>query len=445
MICVAFYDRKKEVAEIKGLLDSNKFELLILYGRRRIGKTELVLHSTKGRKRLYYLATTEKNLERFYSACLEFDPYMANLKPDFEVLFDYLKDKAEVVIIDEFQNMIKENKNIVSTLQAIVDTKLKGSKLKLILLGSSVSMMNSRVLSYQSPLYGRRTASIKLKAVSFFDLTEFYPKASKSELVDIFGFADGIPYYLVKIDKSFWKWLEYEVKSEKTFLRDEVDFLMKYEFDNPSTYKLILEAIANGKTAVNEIKDFIKVQRTDLSPYLKNLLEVDLIKREIPITENQKSRLGRYYLKDNFLKFWFRFIYPNLSSIEAGIFDTNQVKKEYSAYLGFIFEDIAMQFLIRNNERFKFSKVGKWWGKREEIDIVAINEPEMKFLFAECKWKENVDAEEVCKRLKEKTAEFHWNKQKRTDTFAVFAKSFSKKISEYGGIDVKCVGLEDLD
>jgi AAA+ ATPase superfamily predicted ATPase len=442
---MAFYDRKKEAAEIQGLLSSSKFELLILYGRRRVGKTELVLHSTKGRKRLYYLATTEKNLERFHSTCIEFDPAMANLKPDFEVLLGYLKDRAEVVIIDEFQNMIKENKNIVSTLQAVVDTKLKNSKLKLILLGSSVSLMNSKVLSYQSPLYGRRTASIKLKAVSFFDLAEFYPKASKNELVEIFGFADGIPYYLVRIDNSFWKWLENEAKSESTFLRDEVDFLMRYEFDNPSTYKLILEAIANGKTAVNEIKDFIKVQRTDLSPYLKNLLEVDLIKREIPITENQKSRLGRYYLKDNFLKFWFKFIYPDLSGIEAGIFDTKQVKREYSAYLGYIFEEVAKQFLIRNNGVFKFSKIGKWWGKGDEIDIVAINEPEMKFLFAECKWKDNVNADEVCKRLKEKTAEFHWNKQKRTDSYAIFAKSFSKKINEFQGIEVKCLDLGDLD
>lgn len=438
-----FKDRKQEVKEIKSILDSKRFEFLVLYGRRRVGKTELVLHTTKNKKRIYYLATTEKNLERFYQTCIDFDPYVANLKQDFEVLFDYIKDRAEVIIIDEFQNLIKENKGIISILQAIVDTKLNDSKVKLILLGSSVSIISSKVLSYQSPLYGRKTASIKLKPVSFFDLGEFFPDSNAEELVEIFGFADGVPFYLIKIEEEFWKWLKKEFNEGKSFIKDEVDFLVRYEFDNPSTYKLILEAIANGKTTLNEIKGFIKVERTDLSPYLGNLIEVELIKREVPFGENANSRFGRYYLKDNFLRFWFRFVYPNSSSIEEGVFDTAIIKKEYNNYLGFIFEEVSKQFLIRN-KFFDFLKFGRWWFKDNEIDIIATGKDEKSILFGECKWQDMVDSEKIVKDCAEKAVNVKWGEAGRKESFAVFARSFSKRIDSFNGKKVYCFDLKDI-
>jgi hypothetical protein len=436
-----FKDRRKEIDEIKEALDSDKFEFLVLYGRRRIGKTELILQATRDRKRIYYLATGEKNLDRFYNVCAEYDKGVLNLKKDYEVLFNYIKDKAEAIILDEFQNMIKEDKNITNTFQSIIDINLIKSKVKLFLLGSSVSLISSNVLSYKSPLYGRRTGSMKLKPISFFFLNEFFPDAGIEELIEIYGFADGVPYYLVKIEKLLWKWLEKEIKTEKGFLRDEIDFLMRYEFENPSSYKLILEAIANGKTKINEIKDFVKMQRTDIGPYIKNLLDVDLIKREVPITENIKSRSGRYYIKDNFIKFWFRFIYPNLSGVEAGIFDISIIKSQYSSYLGPIFEDVAKQYLIKYN-LFKFTKIGRWWHKDKEIDIVALNEQPKEIVFAECKWQDNVDAEKVLNELKEKSQYVEWNNEKRKDKYAVFAKSFSKKFRQK---DVYLFDLKDME
>ncbi|MBI4258190.1 MAG: ATP-binding protein, partial [Thaumarchaeota archaeon] len=301
-----FKDRKHEMKELREVMGSQNFELLILYGRRRVGKTELILNLTKDSKRIYYLATGEKNLEHFYRVCSEYDKGMAQLKMDYEVLFDHLKDKVDVVIIDEFQEMIREDANTLNLLQRIVDTKLNKSRLKLILLGSSVSIMGSRVLSYKSPLYGRRTGSMKLKPVGFFDLREFFPSAGIQELLEIYSFADGIPFYLIKIALPFRNWLAGETANRRSFLKDEVDFIMKYEFDNPATYKIILEAIARGKTKLNEIRDYARMPRTDLSPYLRNLVEVDMVRREVPITENMKSRFGRYYLNDNFLRFWFR-------------------------------------------------------------------------------------------------------------------------------------------
>jgi AAA+ ATPase superfamily predicted ATPase len=439
-----FKDRKKETKELNELFNTDKFELLILYGRRRIGKTELILHTTQKKKRIYYLAVGERNIDKFYEVCLKEFPEVSNLKKDYEILFNYLKDKAEVIILDEFQNLVKEDNNILHTLQSLVDTNLKNSKLKLVLLGSSVSMINSKVLAYQSPLYGRRTATIKLKSVSLSDLHEFFSGFSMEELIEIYGFADGIPYYLIKLDRPLWNWLKEEIKQEKSFLRDEVDFLMKYEFDDPSTYKLILQAIANGKTKINEIKDFVKLQRTDISPYLKNLIEVDLIEREIPANDNVKSRNGRYYLKDNFLKFWFRYIYPNLSWIVSGIFDISSIKKDYSEYLGKIFEDVVKQYLIKSSP-FKLTKIGRWWHKDKEIDLIGINESTEEILFSECKWSENVDCERILKDLSDKTKSFDWKNKSRKESYAIFAKSFKKKITEFEGKKVYCFNLKDIE
>jgi len=439
-----FNDRKNETKEVTELLNSKKFEFIIIYGRRRVGKTELILHTSKNKKAVYYLCVGENNTERFYNSCLEFDENVKNLRKDFEVLLDYLKDKAEVVIIDEFQNLIKEDKNILNLLQSVIDTKLKNSKLKLILLGSSVSMMTSKVLDYQSPLYGRRTSSMKLKPVTFFDLKDFFPNRKIEELVEIYSFADGIPYYLIRIDMPFWKFLEKETTEGKSFLKDEIDFLMKYEFDNSSTYKLILEAIAQGNTKLGEIKTFIKVSRTDLSPYLKNLIEVDLIKREVPLTENIKSRNGRYYLKDNFLKFWFKYIYPNLSSIESRAFNLETIKNNYSEYLGSIFEEICKQYLIKT-KFFEFINLGKWWFKGTEIDILALNEFKKEALFGECKWKEKVNSLKILNKLEEKTKFVDWHNKEREELFVVFAKSFSKKVSEFNGKKVYCFDLKDIE
>jgi AAA+ ATPase superfamily predicted ATPase len=288
--------------------------------------------------------------------------------------------------------------------------------------------MTSQLLSYKSPLYGRRTASIELKPVSFFDIKEFFPHLNIEQLIEIYGFADGIPFYLVKVDKDLWSWLDEEMK-RKSFLRDEADFIMRYEFEDVSTYKLILEAIAFGKTKLAEIKDYIKVKRTDITPYLKNLLEVKMIKRVVPVTESIKSRLGRYYLSDNFLKFWFRYIYPNLSAIEEGIFDARYIKQDYNTYLGDVFEEIARQFLIRS-KIFPYTKIGKWWYKDKEIDIVALNEQTKQILFAECKWRDGVDAEKVLQELKEKSQLVQWKNEKRKECYALFAKSFKKKIEE---------------
>ncbi|MFW6283143.1 MAG: ATP-binding protein [Minisyncoccales bacterium] len=454
-----FKNRKKETNEMKETLNKKGFAFEIIYGRRRVGKTELVLNSIKSLKNfknknyIYYLATEENNLERFYNVCVNHDSNVSKLKKDYEILFDYLKDKVDIIVLDEFQNFIKENSNFLNLLQSIIDTNIKHSNLKLIVLGSSVSIISSKVLGYKSPLYGRKTASLNLKPVSFFDLKQFFPNLDIDKLIEIYGFADGIPYYLNKIERDFWKWFEKEINSDKGFLKDEVDFLMKFEFEDSSTHKLILQAIAAGKNTIKEIRDFTRLQRTDISPYLRNLMEVGLVKREIPFNENVKSRKGRYFLQDNFVKFWFRYIYPNLSSIEQGIYRIQEVKSDYSEYLGKIFEDICKEYLTLTN--FNFSKLERWWHKDNEIDIIGLGKDSGKktIYFTECKYKKNVNPERILNKLSEKKDFFKLHNKdyyKKIENksleegYIIFAKSFEKKINNFKGKKVFCFDLNDL-
>src|SRR3989338_6462440 len=428
-----FIDREQELRELREAVKSRKQELVIIYGRRRIGKTELILEATRDVPRLYYLAVGERNLERFYVSCVRQFPEASRLKADWEVLFDFLKDNVRCVILDEFQNLISEDRNFLHLMQAITDVTLRGSSLKLFLLGSSVSVMTSQVLASPSPLYGRRTGSMELRGVSFFELKKFFPRSSAEERACIYGFAGGVPFYLTKVTGPFWAWLEKEARQEKGFLRDEVEFLLKYEFTETRTYKLILEAIANGKATVGEIRDFVGVKRTNISPYLRNLLEVRLIKREIPVTESARTRQGRYCLADNFRRFWFRYIYPRLSSIEEGVFDVRHVRESYHLYLGHIFEDIAREFLVRRPP-FPLTAIGRWWFRDEEIDIVAFDEPGRQTLFCECKWQDAVDARAVLAELKRKAALVRWRNAARKERFAIFARSFKEKIQEEGTV-----------
>jgi len=243
--------------------------------------------------------------------------------------------------------------------------------------------MKEKVLSYKSPLYGRRTGQIKLKPLKFKYLKEFFHSASPQELVEIYGFTGGTPYYLEKIKTPFWSWLDEELEDPKSFLKEEGDFLLRYEFEEIGTYKRILEAIAWGKTKLGEIKSF--VGKPSITEYIKNLIEIELIEHIKPVTGGKR---GIYQIVDNFTRFWFRYIYPNLSEIELGIFTAQDIKQDYNNYLREVFEKIALEFIAEEIARGKLpkvTKIGKWWYKGEEIDIVGLN-GRRTGIFVEVKW-----------------------------------------------------------
>lgn len=438
-----FKDRSKELEALRERLESPRFELVIIYGRRRVGKTELVLQATKNARRIYYLCVGNGNLQRFHDACSKVVPRARVLKSDYELLLDAVKDEVDVVVIDEFQELIKEDEKVLSVLQSVIDQQLQASRLKLVFMGSSISLMQSKVLSYKAPLYGRRTASLKLLPVRFFDLAAFFPGATLEELVEIHGFAGGVPQYLVQVQRPFWAWLAHAFHEEIGFLRDEMEFLLRYEFSNPSTYKAVLEAIAFGNTTVGDIKNRMKVARTDISPYLDTLASIGFIHRQVPVTENLTTRSGRYYIQDFFVKFWFRFVYPNLSALESRAFNPDSIKAEYNTYLGAVFEEASMHFIIESGD-VSFSKLGRWWWRDHEIDIVALDEPGGTILCAECKWRHGVDPVPVARALIQKAVHVDWRKEHRTERYWIFARSFSRKITEVDGVPVRCIDAAEM-
>jgi len=441
-----FKDRTREVRDLLKKILSKHKQIIVIYGRRRIGKTALALHISKDEKFIYYLAGETQNLGKFYNTCSKKVPEILDFKKDYQILFKYLKNKVNVIIIDEFQNMILEDRGILNTFQYIIDILLQDSSLKLILLGSSISLMTKNVLDHSSPLYARKDVSLKLSPIKFYDLKAFFPTKSLEEIIEIYGFADGIPYYLNMVKGNFWEWLSTEFKSTTSFLKDEIDFIIRYEFKNARRYKQILEAIAFGYTTPNAIANHINLNTAQISKYLSQLIEIEFIHREIPITDKIPSRNGRYFLKDNFLSFWFRLIYNNLSSLEEGILSIDEIKTNYSDYLGHIFENIAKQFLIKI-DTFKFSKIGRWWWKDHEIDLVAFSPTSKKDYLIECKWKEKVNAKRIVVQLAKKGQFLRYSGKlnPKEHTYIVFAKSFSQKIEEFNGRKVYCFDLRNME
>ncbi|WP_029368185.1 ATP-binding protein [Saccharolobus islandicus] len=412
MIFMNMVDRERELQALKKRLSSNDLELMIIYGRRRIGKTFLILNAVNGYDFIYYLATEKNNLRKFKELTESKYEDIKYVKEDWEAIFHYLRDK--IIIIDEFPYMIKEDESILSTFQKIVDETLKGSKTKLILLGSSISMMEDAI-SYKSPLYGRRTESIELKELKFKDLKGF--NFSIIDAIHVYGFAGGVPFYLTKAKTPFLKWINAELKEVDSLIKDEIDFMLRYEFSEIGTYKEILHAISSGKNTLGEIKDFVRISG-DVSSYLNKLEKIGIIGKEFPY---KMKKGARYYIKDNFTLFWFTFIYPNLSLIEEGIYEIKE--DEYNVYLGRIFEKIAREYV---EDVYKV-KIESLWYKDVEIDIYGDG------IAGECKWSEGINGEKVLYELKRKVEDLGLDVKK----YIIFAKSFSKTNEEAEFIDLK--------
>lgn len=457
-----FVNRESELNFLINKYRNKGFDFIVIYGRRRVGKTELVKQFIKDKKNIYFLADkrgTEFNVERFKEKISELlgEPKV-ELKT-FEEIFSYLLKKIGeeklIICIDEFSYLIEKDDSIPSVFQLIIDEILNKSNIMLILLGSSISLMESGVLSFKSPLYGRRTGQFKIEPLSFANVLKFFPNRELSENVFIYAVFGGIPFYLNKIDnKTVLDNIKSLILKKGEILYEEIDFLLKEELREPSTYKSILEAIAFGYSKIGEISPIAKIETRDIDKYLKVLINLGYVEKEICATEGEKSKKTIYRIKDNFFKFWFKFCLSKLSELEIGregeVFKF--IKDNLNLYIGIIFEEICKEFL-RKNRIFEYKRVGRWWGykridtKREEIeiDICAVNEKTKEILFGECKWKEKVNALSVLNELKEKVKHVQWENEKRKENYAIFAKSFSKKAGEFEGKKVYCFDLKDIE
>lgn len=469
-----FFNREQELKDLEQRYHSKKPELFVLYGRRRIGKTELLLQFCKDKHSIYFLASQLKERDHL-NQIIEVakhkisDPLLNNMTfNDWESVLVYFAEKSSegrlVVVLDEFQYLCEDNPALPSLIQRFWDLHGKNSNLFLILCGSHVSFMENEVLAERSPLYGRRTGQLKLQPLTYRDSGKFYPEFTSKEKTLIYGILGGVPTYLSRFTlensehlyETYHKSIEQNIIQElitpQGYLFDEVNFLLRTELREPRTYASILQAVAGGMTRLNELSQRVGLNTTSANKYISVLRELGLVKRIVPLTERapEKSKKGIYKISDNYVKFWYRFVLPYQSLIESGnssLVFNQMITPNLSQYMGDIFEDVCRQYVHHYwHEKIEIAptRVGAHWDSELEIDIVTNNIDES-IWFGECKWWKSSVGENVLNQLIEKVEKL--SIQFKTDPkYMLFSSSgFTDELTERAtNEDVYLFDLDDL-
>lgn len=416
-----FIGREKELKKLDELYSTQKFQMPVVYGRRRIGKTALLNEFTKNKAAIFFTAiesSKQQNIENLSRLIFQYEhyddqgtfPIYQSFQEALEHIFRLSADKQLVFIIDEYPYAAKSDQSLSSVIQALVDKYHDKSKLFMILCGSSMSFMEEQVLGYESPLYGRRTAQFKIQPFDFEQSCKIFTDFSKTELAYIYGIVGGTPQYLLQIDsnKSLKDNIITKILDTSAYLFEEPGNLLKQEVREAALYNAIITAIANGSTKVSEIAGKVDEETSTCTAYLKKLVSLGIIKRETPFKEKE-GRKTIYLIDDCLFRFWYRFIPSNISALQNDMSDVvySKIEKALNQYMGQTFEEICTQYMWRENRRgntpITFTALGRWWGTdptthtQEEIDIVASDDANM--IFAECKWKNELTDKEVLEKL----------------------------------------------
>ena len=439
-----FIDREDEIRTLENEYARKGSALVILYGRRRVGKTTLISEFIKDKPALFFLASEEseaQNRADFKDRAAEFinndllrDAKVSSWDTIFKAIMQTDFKAKPVIVIDEFQYIGKSNPAFPSVFQRIWEEQLKDKPVMVILCGSLISMMESQTLSYNSPLYGRRTAQMKLKQIPFRYYRQFFPDKSENELVEMYAVTGGVPKYIESFADvgDIYEGISENILNLSGYLYDEPQFLLQQEVSEVGSYFSIIKAIAAGNSKLSAIATLLEVKSTSLTKYLKTLIDLDILEREVPVTEDnpEKSKKGLYKIKDNYLRFWFAFVYPNLSFIESGNsrIVMNKIRKGFiSSHVAFVYEDICREKMwdlsAQDTWPFYFSKIGRYWDSKTEIDVVALDPDGKNMILGECKyWKEPVGIN-ILRDLEEKSKAVSWNKSARKTWFVLFSNS----------------------
>lgn len=416
-----FIGREKELKKLGELYNTHKFQMPVVYGRRRVGKTALLNEFAKDKNVIFFTAiesSKQQNIENLSRSIFAFErqgedgpfPVYQSFQEALEYIFKLSEAKQLVFIIDEYPYAAKSDKSLSSVIQSLVDRYRDTSKLFMILCGSSMSFMEEQVLGYESPLYGRRTAQFKILPFDFEESSKIFSNFSKTELAYIYGIVGGTPQYLLQIDdsKSLRENIISKILDTSAYLFEEPGNLLKQEVREAALYNAVITAIANGSTKVSEIAGKVGEETSACTACLKKLISLGIIKRETPFGEKE-GRKSIYTIDDSLFRFWYRFIPSNISALQNDMSDVvyMKIEKALNQYMGQTFEEMCTQFLWRENRRgstpITFTALGRWWGtdpsthSQEEIDIVASDDADM--IFAECKWKNELTDKDVLEKL----------------------------------------------
>jgi len=422
------------------------------------GCKELIKKFLENKKGIYILCSKDslnENIKELKRKFFEITKKEYFLKLETLSFFDIFKyfveeigDEKIIIVLDEFPYLIELNPGIVSVFQKIWDELLENTKIFLILCGSSIGMMETEVLGYKSPLYGRRTGDWKVEPLNFRHVKNFFEKYNIEDLFKIYSICGGTPFYLAKLDPELTveENIKRKILTKGEVLYNEPKVLLKEGFREPKTYMLILKYLALGYNTHGKLSSATGIEKGNLSKYLAVLEETKIIGYVLPLGQRKR---GIYIIEEPFFNFWFRFVYPNVSDLEIGLVEEvfSRISPQLNSYYGIMFEYIILGMLKTGeiNLPFNFNWFGKWWHKDKEIDILALNEKTKEILFAECKWQSRVNAKKICKELAEKAQHVQWHNEERKEYFAIFAKSFKERINEFEGRKVFCIDLRDME
>lgn len=448
-----FIDREAETATLENEYARNGSSLVILYGRRRVGKTSLINKFIEGKNALFFLASEEseaQNRESFKQRAADFinsgllrHAAVSNWDVIFKAIIDTEFDKKPIIVMDEFQYIGKSNPAFPSIFQRIWEEILKNKSVMVILCGSLISMMESQTLNYDSPLYGRRTAQIRLKQIPFRYYGQFFPDRSEKELIEMYSVTGGVPKYIELFSEcdDIYSAIRQNVLNTSGYLYDEPHFLLQQEVSEIGSYFSLIKAIAAGNSKLSTIATVLETKTTSLTKYLKTLIDLDILEREVPVTEDnpEKSKRGLYRIRDNYIKFWFAFVYPNMSFLESGNTEIvmSKIRKGFvSNQIAFVYEDICREKMWRLSAEgvwdFHFSKIGRYWDSKVEIDIAALDPDRKNLILGECKyWTEPVGVN-ILKDLERKAESVTWESGRRKTNYVLFSISgFTPELESY--------------
>ena len=439
-----FVDRKREMALLEREYESDTASLVVVYGRRRVGKTALLTQFIEQKPAIYFLATEESeamNRQAFQQLAAAYlkdgllqEAAVARWEPIFERLVSAVRGERLVIVLDEFQYIGRNSPAFLSVFQRIWDQCLSKANVMVVLCGSLISMMMSQTLRYESPIYGRRTAQLRLRPVKFPYYPEFFGEEKpRDEWIRYYSVTGGVPKYIEMFSRaqSLEQGIRENILDTGSFLYDEPNFLLQREVSDIGSYFSIMRAIAAGNHKLSKIATVLQQKQTSIPRYLRVLIELDLLEREVPVTESspEKSKKGIYQIRDPFLAFWFQFIYPNRSYLETGHQEVvlRRIRQNFiDSRVSFIYEGICREQLwtLSANGQLPcvLDKVGRWWDNAgNEIDAVGIAEDEQVLVLGECKFWQGQVGLNVLQALEQKALQVSWHSETRKTLYVLFS------------------------
>ncbi|NMN02454.1 ATP-binding protein [Bifidobacterium panos] len=424
-----FVGRSKELQVLNDMWERSSYQMMVLLGRRRVGKTALLDEFSKDKRTLYFTArqqTPANNLRDFSRAVYGFFNFPESTPPfaTWQDALDFIVSKVQgegerfLFVFDEFPYAAISDNSLPSVLQIAIDHGFKNTNSMLVLCGSNEGFMESEVLGYKSPLYGRRTGQIRLKPFDVFDTARMLDFAGAQDVIKYYATFGGTPYYLQQIqaDRSYERNVTDLLFNTSGLLYEEPLMLLRQELRDPTVYGSVMEAVGGGATKQNKIADRAGITPvTSTSKYLKVLEDLGLLERQVPLGDNPaRSRKGLWKVKDPFFAFWYRFVSPNIVSVENGNGELAARSLVFGptldTYVGQQFEEVCQQWLLRANGEGKLPftalEFGRWWGsdpnakQQADIDAVAANSQTSEILLAECKWKNDLNVSETIATLR---------------------------------------------